>query len=370
MKRLLALFLALCLILCGCGKDEPVETSAPTTAPTVATEPPTKATEPPTEATEPPTEATEPPMNLIHPLTGEQLEEPYTKRPIASTLNNQVAAMPQHGINDTDWMFEIETEGDVTRCMGVFTNPDQLDIIGPVRSARTYFISLSASFGAPLAHCGGSYLASAKQYSYDGILHDYRDIDEMYNGQYFYRDKDRSARGYSYEHTLFTTGPELQRAMEDKGFDDDLNGEGVDYGFLFAEEPEMKKGDVANEIVIRFYAGKKTTMTYNKETGRYEGAQYGSDWIDGNTGEVYCPKNVLVIYAEQSKALAPLSLYGLEGTGEGYLAINGKCLPVKWSRADVYQPFSFTYEDGTPVTFAIGNTYAAVVSPSGSVTFS
>lgn len=368
MKRILALLLALCLILCGCGKKEPEETTAATTEPPVTQAPTTEATEPPTETTEPPTEATEP-INLTHPLTGEQLDEPFTKRPVASTINNAAAAMPQYGLNDTDWMFEIETEGDVTRCMGVFTNPGELDTIGPVRSARTYFISLSASFGAPLAHCGGSNLARAHQHSYEGVLYDYRDIDEMYNGQYFFRDSDRLSRGYSYEHTLFTTGKGLQDAMTAKGFDDDLNPNGVDFGYQFEEEPTLKKADSAKQIEIRFRAGKKTTMTYNKETGRYEGAQHGSDWIDANTGDVYAPKNVLVIYAKQSKSLAPLSLYTLEGEGEGYLAIGGKIVPVQWSRAEVHEPFSFTFEDGTPVTFAIGNTYAAVVDPSGSVTF-
>ena len=363
MKRFLALLLALCLILCGCGKKTPDETTAATTQAPTTEAPTTEA--PTTEA--PTTEATEP-INLIHPLTGEQLDEPFTGRPVASTLNNAVSAMPQHGISEADWVFEVETEGGITRCLGIFTDLENIGTIGPVRSARTYFISLSASFGAPLAHCGGSNLALNAFYSRDDILQDYRDIDEMHYSSYFFRDSDRLSQGYSFEHTLFTTGEKLAQAIIDKGYNDVLDEDGVDFGMQFDEKATLK-GDAAAEVVIRFWGGKKTTMTYNKESGCYEAAQYGGDWIDGTTGKVLSYKNVLVIYAEQSKEIAPNSLYDLEGEGEGYLALGGKIVPIRWSRGDVHDPFSFTLENGTPVTFGVGSTYAAVVSPNGSVTF-
>ena len=84
-KVLLILLVALC-VLCffGCNtKPTPTEppTEAPTVAPTVApTEPP--VTEP--EPTEP--EPTEPPVP-VNPLTGEELEEAYTGRPVMFTIN-------------------------------------------------------------------------------------------------------------------------------------------------------------------------------------------------------------------------------------------------------------------------------------------
>lgn len=362
MKRLFALLLAFSLLLCACGNDEPQQTTAePATLPTETTEAPTEA------PTVPTTEATEP-VNLTHPLTGEQLDAPFTGRPVASTLNNMVSAMPQYGISQADWVFEVETEGGITRCLGIFTDPEDIGTIGPVRSARTYFISLSASFGAPLAHCGGSTLATAAYYSRDDILQDYRDIDEMHYPSYFFRDSDRLSQGYSYEHTLFTTGEKLKQAMEDKGYNDVVNENGVDYGMQFDKSAALN-GDAADEVIIRFWGGKKTTMVYNKNSDCYEASQYGGDWIDATTGEVLSFKNILVIYAEQSKEIAPNSLYTLQGEGEGYLALGGKIVPIKWSRADVHDPFSYTLENGKPVTLGVGTTYAAVVSPNGSVTF-
>ena len=90
MKRFIALFLAILLLLCACGKDEPVETTAETTVP--PTVPPTTVAPTTEPETVPPTEETEPPVNLIHPLTGEVLDEPYASRPVSVSPQHQ----PQH----------------------------------------------------------------------------------------------------------------------------------------------------------------------------------------------------------------------------------------------------------------------------------
>ncbi len=64
MKKLLALFLVLLMLLClaACGEPEPTAApTSPTSTPTQPTEPPTAPTEPSMQPTEPPTEPTEPP---------------------------------------------------------------------------------------------------------------------------------------------------------------------------------------------------------------------------------------------------------------------------------------------------------------------
>lgn len=369
MKRYFALLLALCLLLCSCGKDTPPETTPPTEEPT--TVPTTVPTEPETEpATEPETEPTEPPVILTHPITGEPLDEPFTGRPVASTLNNISHAMPQSGIGQADWLFEIETEGGITRCMGVFTDLDNVGNIGPVRSARTYFVNLSAAFDSPLAHCGGSPHANAKQYTpWNDIMHDYRDIDEMYHGSYFFRDKERRSQGYALEHTLFTSGEKLKTAMEEMGYNIVKDENGVDYGLLFDANATLD-GDPATEITIRFQGGKKTGMTYNDETGLYEASQYGGSWIDANYDGPIAVRNVTVVYADQTQPQGYQSFYDMLGSGDGFVATGGKIVPVKWHRESVYDAYTFTYEDGTPVVLGVGRSYTAIIDPNGSVTFS
>lgn len=364
MKRLLCMLLVLCLVMAGCGKKEvaaPTEavTEAPTTEATEA--PTTEATEPPTEETEPETEATEPPIPT-NPLTGEELEEEYTGRPVSFTINNAPACLPQYGLDDLDWMFEAETEGGVTRCVGLMTDPSKADVVGPVRSCRTYFLNLSVSYNAPLFHCGGSPYVDNNQYTYTDSIASWDHVNEKSFGKYFYRDN--RGGGYATEHTLFTKGEKMAQAMADLGY---TGGEPLSYGYQFSESVELD-GQDANKVVIRFLGTKDTTMKYDAETGLYKAHQQGNNWIDGSTGENATFRNLLVVLAEQTKPTARHSFYDLDGTGDGYFAVGGKMVPIKWQHEDVTGPFQFTLEDGTPITLGVGSTYCAIVSTKGSVT--
>jgi hypothetical protein len=57
----------------------------------------------------------------------------------------------------------------------------------------------------------------------------------------------------------------------------------------------------------------------------------------------------------------------LEGKGTGYYACNGQVIPIKWSRESVYDPFTYTLKDGTPLTFGVGKTYIAIIPTNATV---
>ena len=155
MKRMLALLLAFVLLLCACA-SRPAGTTVPTTVPET-TEPTTVPTTAPPETTVPPTtEATEPPPVDTNPLTGESLEEVTDNRPVAIMINNLVKAVPQCGISKADILYEIIAEGSVTRFMAIFYDLSDVDVIGPVRSVRPYFVRVAQHYGALLSSAGGS----------------------------------------------------------------------------------------------------------------------------------------------------------------------------------------------------------------------
>ena len=60
-------------------------------------------------------------------------------RPIAVMIDNHSGAWPQAGLNQAYMVYEIIVEGGETRLMALFKDVD-LEKIGPVRSARHYFI--------------------------------------------------------------------------------------------------------------------------------------------------------------------------------------------------------------------------------------
>ena len=365
MKRLIAIGLLFCLVLIGCAKEETIEPI--TTQPTeTETEPTVVQTQPTEEETEPVIEETEPVVVYRNPLTGEVLDQPYTGRIVSVSIGNTKDALPHLGIAHADMIYEVETEGGITRFMPIFSNYDFAENIGPVRSARTYYNNISASYGACLAHCGGS-VRGIKGY-YDltgGLIPNWVHLDQRNNGAYFFRDSARKAAGYLLEHTMCTTGEKMTKAMADKGYAQDIP---VDFGYRFAEDENLTiSGQAATEVVVSFLGKKTTTFVYDAQQGVYGMSQYnGRKVIDGNTNEEIFFKNLIVIYSAQSKqhdGYYSRSYYDLIGSGNGYFAVNGQIVPIKWSRAALTSPFVYTLEDGTPITLGVGTTYVAVASP-------
>ncbi len=352
MKRLIALFVLLCLVLCACGNNTPAETTGTPAESTAETT---------VETTTPETTA---PVVYHNPLNGEVLDAPYTGTPVAVAIGNTKSCLPQYGINDASIIYEIETEGGITRCLAIFSDISQAEAVGPVRSARTFFNNVAASYGAPIVHCGGSDRGINGGYEdSDKRIPDWEHVNEQFNGKYFYRDKDEHStyQGYATEHTLFAKGEKLAQAMEDKGYN---NSTSVDFGIAFADVVVLG-GETAETVTITFRGGKTTKMTYDAATGLYTMHQYGDTTIDGLTKEATTFKNVISLATDQWNVRDTgysRSYYQLTETeGVGTLAIDGQIVPIKWARDGLTDHFTYTLEDGTPITLAAGRTYVAIV---------
>ncbi len=352
MKRIIALTLVLCLMLCACGKKTPDPTNAPTTESTAQ-----ETTIP--ETTEPTVPETTLPKEVLYrnPLNGAPLDAPWSGQAVAVMINNLKQAMPQKGISQADIFYEIEVEGDITRCLAVFTDLSNVADIGPVRSARTYFNSVAVSYDAPLIHCGGSdYALKAMYGNYNDRIDRWEHIDA--DSKHFFRDRDRYNSGYAWEHTLFTSGEKLQAAMNAYGYNTPTESS---FGLQFTDGVELS-GENANEITVTFKSGRKTVLTYDASLGRYNINIHGSTHIDGNTGEAVTFKNVIAIYTDQWYAdNFGHKYYETIGSGEGYAAIGGKIVPIIWTREGLRSPYTYTLADGTPLTLDAGSTYIALV---------
>ncbi len=356
MKRFTALLLALCLLaglmLCGCKKEEPVPDNTSTAETTQETVQSTT-----TQETTEETQVQE--VLYRHPLTGAPLDAPWSGQTVAVMINNLKKAMPQKGISGADIFYEIEVEGDITRCLAVFSDLSDIQDIGPIRSARTAFNSVAVAYDAPLIHCGGSPgLALSGRYgSTSDKISNWEHIDA--DSKHFYRDMDRYNSGqYAWEHTLFTTGEKLSAAIEAYGYNTPTDNT---YGLQFEEDVELD-GEKAEKVTIKFKGGKKTILTYDGETDLYKLNMHGSEHIDGNTGEAVTFKNVIAIYTKQWYASDGMhKFYDTIGSGDGYAAVGGKIVPIKWNRAGLREAFTYTLADGTPLSLDVGTTYIALV---------
>ena len=370
MKRALIFVLAITLILlCGCAPAE--EPAEPTTAPTEPTPAPTQPfTQPPVQ-------------ERINPLTGEPVEALTNNRPYAVAINNSYGAMPQHGVAQADILYETLIEGE-TRCMGVFYDmASQTEPIGTIRSARRDFIRLAMAYDAIFVHKGLSpkqgsqYDKYSAEVTFQETGWDHVDGNKEAYSYFYIGRKD----GYAAEHRTFVNPDKVMEAAQALGCT--LTRENsLDVGLKFDKEAFFV-GDSAKEITAYFNLSssydnkwtKYTKLTYNESTGLYEayqkhgGYNNGADYVDGNTGDVLAFRNVLILRTpiETLQNKNNWMKIDVVGEGEGYFACNGQMTKIKWSRPTESDPYTYTLENGTPITLGIGKSYIAIIPMTGHI---
>lgn len=364
MKRFACLLLAL-LMLAGCaGSQDPTSTQESSTE-TTGSGNDAIIESSSEDAGSSDTGSTADPVLIRHPLNGQPLDAPWTGRATAVVINNIKAALPQYGISQADIIYELETEGGITRLLAIYSDLSNVGTVGPVRSARTFYNNIALSHDAVLIHCGGSAASLKGQYSDNSdTISNWEHINEQYNGTYFFRDMDRYNSGFAWEHTLFTNGQELLRALNAKKYNITYEGTGYDHGLSFTDTPELD-GASAETITVTHRGKKTTTMTYDAEKGLYAASQYGMPWMDEGAKEQLHFRNVVVLYTDQwfiKDSAYSRSYFDLSGSGEGHFACDGKIIPIKWHRDELRGSFYYTLEDGTPLIMGAGSTYVAVVA--------
>ena len=354
-KNLIIYCLIAAMLLGGCGYIRVREegSAAPETASPVPQE----------------TTAVEPTIFYFNPLSGEpESSDISSVRPFAVMINNIIYAQPQVGVSQADWIYEVEAEGGITRMMALFSHLQDVPSVGSIRSLRPYYLSLALSYDAIMVHAGGSPEAYSDCDTYaadhiDGVR------DPAAYAFAYYRDPSRGAHGS--EHTLFLYGDKIPAYADQVGMRR-THDEGYSNGLSFsADSASLCPNDAAN-IQIAVTKSKTTSFTYHPESGKYTGYQHGGDYLDGATNEAVAFSNILILQAE----MHAYDSYGrmaaeIIGSGTGWFCTGGKWVAINWSRADLNSPYSYTTQDGTPITFTPGKTYCAIVSPqTGGVSFS
>src|SRR5690625_5077049 len=84
---------------------------------------------------------------FVYPFTGEEVESEVTNRALAVMVNNHTAARPQTGLVNADIVYEFLAEGAITRFLAIYQS-EIPEVVGPVRSARSYYIETAKAHDA------------------------------------------------------------------------------------------------------------------------------------------------------------------------------------------------------------------------------
>ena len=295
----------------------------------------------------------------ISPLTGLWIkEEAAERRPFTVMINNLKQALPQSGISQADMIYETLVEGDITRLLAVFQDFNA-EKIGPVRSARHYYLDFAFDVDGIYVHYGKSpqALQAFKDLRTDN-LEGLSGLDSMM----CWRDPVRAKQKGMYEHSVYTSAERLMKTLEAVNYRKERR-EGLQPLFKFAEEEMIPQGENAGEVVLPFSDQHVAKFQFDAASKLYKRSQFNAPHIDAETGKQLEVKNVVVQYANirtiQGDTAGRRDV-DLVGSGKGVYISNGKALPITWSKKDHKIPTEYKDAQGNPLQINKGKTWICI----------
>jgi hypothetical protein len=332
----------------------PVSTAAPVPTPT-PTPSPTPSPTPEPQPTPSPT-----PGPQAAPLTGEIVSAKVARRrPIAVMIDDLSPARPQSGLSEADIVWHAPAEGGIPRYMAIFQSRLP-EAIGPVRSARSYYVAWAAEHKAVYVHAGGSPQALATLRSKGRGQYVYNAEYFRWGSAYFHRSRAR----YS-PHNVYTDGANLRKLGKRLGAKD---GEVKPIARFLPDAPKVSRPYGGTIRVV--YRANTVTYRYARSTNTYrrsvsvEGKQY-----DAATGERIEPKNVIVMvvrFSDTGDRKHRLEA-DLTGSGRAWISTNGRTIEGIWKKKSTTKPTRFYDRAGNRITLTVGQTFIQVVPGAGSV---
>ncbi|EMR05754.1 Putative lipoprotein yerB precursor [Bhargavaea cecembensis DSE10] len=331
-KRTWIAALAVAVLLAGCSEstaEEPAERDVPEK-----------------ENEEKPDEAFAE-VTYTGPYTGLEMETEPDMRPVLATLNNHPQARPQSGLAEADVIYEMLAEYEVTRLLALYQS-EMAETLGPIRSARDYFIELAGGHGAIFITHGQS--PEAKSLLDSGAVDHLNGI--RYEGTLFFRSKDRKAPHNSYisEDAVFS-------GAQDSGFRMDNP---KDPGWRFDPEPPTG-GEASAEADVTYgrFPNFNSRYVFDPNNASYTRFAGGEETVDAAGDKPVRLANVLILEVPH-RVIDDKGRRSLDLTAGGEAAVlrSGLVYQATWEMRDGIP----TVMDGDqPFALAPGKTWIHLV---------
>ena len=315
---------------------------------------------PPSTPTGAPSPTPAPTPTLVPaPLTGLPVTETAAvQHPVAVMVDDHEDARPQSGFNSASIVWQAPAEGGIPRYMMIFQDGIPAGV-GPIRSAREYFIDWASEWHAVYVHIGGSPQAmTTLRTSGQGQLV-YNADGFRFDGSDMWRIKERFA-----PHNLYTDGAHLRAMAKAVGAPDGA----ISPVWQFGPTPRSEYPPTGTTIVLRY---PYETITYRYDPAARTYRRYINDstspQIDAADGREVRPVNVVVLRMQ----FGPLNdghplKHRLEaqdvGSGEAIISTAGQVIHGTWKKAASDAPTLLYGPDGAPVVLAPGQTFVQVMA--------
>ncbi len=249
---------------------------------------------------------------------------------------------------DARVVYEALAEGVTTRFLAIFDRGQTLAKVGPVRSARPYYLEWLREYGDGLyMHCGGSpeALALIKQ---ENVF----DANEFWWGKFYWRTNTEIA-----PHNLFTSSDRWQNLFAEygSGRPSTTAWQGWKFSANFSVTSTPTKA-----ITIKM-PGPEIGWQYNLETKKWERLQSGRPHVDSG-GAFISVDNVIVQFVS-TKIVDDMGRreMAIVGCGEARILRDGVMVRGEWKKEKSGERTRFYDNDGVEIPLKPGQTWVEVV---------
>lgn len=257
---------------------------------------------------------------------------------IAIMIDNNSDAHPLSGVNEAKIIYEAPVEGGITRLMAIFAKHQQVEKVGPVRSARPDYFDWVKEYGLPMyIHCGGSPVALSLLKTERGLIN----LDEFFRSAYFWRVNSRVA-----PYNLYTSSSLWQKAWENYGKEAPLW-----QTFLFGQSATTT---MALEIEVSYSKSSVVNWKYNSEKKVYERFNNKKEVKDEKEEKIIA--QTLIVTKNKVKILDEVGRREIHniGSGEAYIFAEGKVSTGTWKKSRAEFRTRFYSESGEELSVLPG----------------
>jgi hypothetical protein len=299
------------------------------------------------------------PVTVASGLTGVQVSPALAKLPVTGVMiENSDQARPQSGLSQAGVVFEALAEGGITRFLALYEE-GQPSSIGPVRSARPYFIDWLLPFDASYAHVGGSPQALSDIQSLN-----VKDMDQFSNGGSYTRISTRAA-----PHNVYTSMASLRSLEGSKGWTTS------NFTGFPRKDDAPSKAPTASTINFNI-AGPDMAVNYiyDAKLNSYKRSEGGAPMVDSNTSQQLEPKVVIAIVVPWvngplDASGAHYTAYSDIGGGTAYVFQDGTVTQGVWAKSSQSSQIQFNNASGAPIKLNAGQTWISAVGTAPEVTY-
>jgi hypothetical protein len=276
--------------------------------------------------------------------------------PMAIMVDDNKIARPQSGFSSASIVIQAMADGGEDRYMMIFQEGTATDI-GPVRSARPYFIYWATEYKPLFGHFGG-------------------DAESLQMSRYLYNEDDLSGGQCPYHrvstrpapHNAYTNSAALIRCLLKRGYP--ATYQNLPTRTFVDPEPESAR-PAAQTITIPYRTG-VVSYQYDPTVDNYLRLVSGTRQVDPASGQQVRPTTVVVMY--QSYAMVPgldhmRPYVGNIGSGAAVVFQEGKAITATWKKGSKTALTRFYDKSGNEIPLVRGQIFIQSVPIGTKVTY-